>query len=161
ADQDDEGERHFADHEQTAQPNARVAARRRAAVAKARHDVLSLGEDGNDSEGDSGEGGDRESEQGDAPVEDDFFRSRGEASDVASERADHTRGAGQTDRTPGEREQNALGKQLPEQASSSGAESRPNGELALSPEMSGEREVGNVDAGDEQHQSRDGEKDEE
>ena len=52
----------------------------------------------------------------------------------------------------GEREQRALGQQLPNEPAASGAERRAHGQLAVAAQQPRERQVRDVGAGDQQHE---------
>ena len=61
-------------------------------------------------------------------------------------------GEHQTQRAPDEAEQHGFGEQLREYPPATGAERGPERQLALSPHHPGQREIGDVGAGDQQHQ---------
>ena len=93
---------------------------------------------------------------------------------VDAERRDRPRQRGQQqreqalERPPGEeraghaagqRDDQAFGEQLLEQAAAAGADRQPHGDLLRAARRPGEEQVGDVRAGDEQHQSEGGEDD--
>ena len=60
---------------------------------------------------------------------------------------------GDAQHAAGEGQQQALGEELPHQLTPGGAERQPDGDLPLAHEGAGDQQVGDVGAGDEQHQA--------
>ena len=61
-------------------------------------------------------------------------------------------GQRQAERHAGQRQNDGLGEQLPDDASASRSEGNPDGELATSRRRTGEQQVGDIRAGDEEHE---------
>ena len=89
---------------------------------------------------------------------------RGRFAELASraeKRAAGPPGEEDADRAAGQGEDQAFGNQLAHQQEAAGAHSQADRDLLLPADGAGEKEVGDVGAGDEQQQADDSEKDEE
>ena len=78
---------------------------------------------------------------------------RREARDEGREHAGRPSREEQAERAAGEREHGALGQQLADQPAASGAERRPHRQLAVAAQEPRQRQVGDVRAGDEEHET--------
>src|SRR5712692_890638 len=90
----------------------------------------------------------------------DFASARGEAGDVGSEKLQAAGGEEKTEGAAEKSEEGTLGKELAEQADAIGAHGGAHAEFAFAADHAREVEVGNVGAGDEEHESCGGEEEE-
>ncbi len=113
---------------------------------------------GKRSKDDAGEPRDRGGEEQHAPVGDDGKLNRILAGiERWNQKAAEWLRQGDAERRSAEREQAALDKQLRGDAAARCSEGHADGHLALAGAGAGEHQIGEVGAGDEQHQSGDGE----
>jgi hypothetical protein len=107
-------------------------------------------------------GADREDERERqrAPIESNLLQARHRARLERAQRVHAPHCDPEPEDAAGQRQQHALGEELPQQASPRGPERRANGHLALAVRHPDQHEVGHIGAGDEQDQRHRAEKDE-
>ena len=161
ADQQDDRQGDLGDHERVARAVAFAAVARAAAafLERGRQPRAREAQHGNEAEEDTREERDAQREGQHDGVDADLVEARQVLRPDCREQADAGRGEPEAAETAEEAEREALGQQFGGQPPPARAERRADGQLLLSPLGAHEEEVGDVGAGDEQHDADGAEED--
>ena len=153
ADEEHERDRHLRDDERAAK-RAPPGRNRPAAFLNRGREAHAARQRGNGADEHAGRGRDPQREQQNGPVQRNLLRPGRELSGERDEQIHRDRREEEADDGAGERQQRALGQELPDQAPSARAERHPDRQLALALQQPREEQVGDARADDEEEKPR-------